>query len=348
MEIALHLGAHGCASTSFHTYLRANQAGLLRQGLACKLPDVTRSGWMGGLFRHPAQITLADEMRGRRAVGRMRLSFALAQCAGVRQLVISDPDLLGRRRENLSATALYPLASERLIRLRDAFAGHRLRIGLSIRSPEDYWTFCLAREVVQGRAAPGVDLLDRLTTQPRRWRHVIRDLKRALPEAEIVVWPFERFLARPDHQLQLLTGQSWSAWDAVDSWARRSPTPARLAAASGASAPDAAAVTKDRWMPFDAEHRRVLRAEYRRDLAWLKAGAQGFARWCDGAPQPAPAAASVPFKSKRNSGPQGPETRPDRAEVIHAATQNAALFGGRSNDIRHSRIEKGVGRAGTG
>ncbi|MDB4053291.1 hypothetical protein OAD19_01205 [Octadecabacter sp.] len=32
-------------------------------------------------------------------------------------------------------------------------------------------------------------------------------------------------------------------------------------------------------MPFDQDQRNVLRAEYRRDLAWFAAGAEGLARF---------------------------------------------------------------------
>ena len=53
----------------------------------------------------------------------------------------------------------------------------------------------------------------------------------------------------------------------------------------GETLPEAAA-RQSRWMPFDADQHAVLHAQYRRDLAWLDAGAEGLAIHLDGRTPP--------------------------------------------------------------
>lgn len=260
---------------------------------------------MRGLVRAPELITLNDERLGLRSIGRIRIELDLLERAGCRQLVISDPGFLGDAAGNVTALSLYPLLQERLMRLAPIFADRPLKVGLMIRSFEHYWTSVLAAQIEEGRAQPQPNVLDYLTTQPRHWRHVIRDIAEAFDGAEIHVMPFEAFAGRPKRVLDVLRGidPCTAGNEHVPSargtlWLGRSGDCAALnAALSLAGQPPlkeaedetgqpVQASAQARWMPFGPDHQSVLRAEYQRDLAWLQSGAQDIAVYHDGRTAP--------------------------------------------------------------
>jgi len=290
MDIYLHLGAHRCANQTFHRFLETNNEVLSERGIAVWMPKRTRNGLMRGLRRAPEKITLEDERQAARSVGRMLIELARLEKQGRRALLISDPGLLGDLGDNLQKPTLYPLLQERLMRLQPVFAGKPLRIGLSIRSFEDYWTSALARRLSQGYAAPKPDTLDLLTTQPRHWRHVVGDVAAAFPDVQLLVWAFERMAGRPDSVLETLCGPSVSDLSYSSEWVGRSRDLNqlnRLMETCGQAPLMYGSVAKGtRWMPFSADQKSVLRAEYRRDLAWLQGGAQGHARYIIGRKRP--------------------------------------------------------------
>jgi len=290
MDIYLHLGAHRCANQTFHRFLDTNNEVLNERGIAVWTPKHTRNGLMRGLRRAPEKITLDDERQAVRSVGRMRIEMARLEKQGRRALLISDPGLLGDLGDNLQKPTLYPLLQERLMRLQPVFAGRPLRIGLSIRSFEGDWASVLARRLSQGYAAPKPDTLDFLTTQPRHWRHVVGDVAASFPDAQLLVWAFERMAARPDSVLETLCGPSVSDLSYSSEWVGRSRDLNqlnRLMETCGQPPLMSGSAAKGtRWMPFSADHQSVLRAEYRRDLAWLQAGAQGHAGYTIGRKRP--------------------------------------------------------------
>lgn len=328
MMINLHLGAHRCASSTFQGYLWSNRAALAQAGLTCWTPKRTRDGLLRGMIRHPEDITLQDEMRAARSVGRIRLEFDRLARAGQSILLISDENLIGSTRHNMAVKSVYPLVYERLLRFVPVFGGHSLRIGFGIRSYEDYWASVMAYRLQRGGAKPTVDDLDLLTTQPRRWRHMIRDVASVFPQADLFVYPFERFAEHPASVLDTFCDGASAPLPADFKIRNKSPNLGelnRLLILRGESRLDGGAgADHRRWMPFDEHQRAVLRAEYRRDLSWLKAGAEGLARYVEGRKTPA--------------------TMPDRAtEETRAAPEVITLLKGQTDGIEE-RLE----RPGTG
>ncbi|WP_296419670.1 hypothetical protein [Pseudooctadecabacter sp.] len=324
MDINLHLGAHRCASSTFQGYLWRNRVALARGGLTCWTPKRTRDGLMAGMIRHPESITLQDEHRAARSVGRIRLEISRLGRAGQDRLLISEENLIGSSRRNVRMTSLYPLVSERLLRFVPAFEGHRLRIGIGVRSYEDYWASALAYILQTGGARPTVDQLDFLTTQPRRWRDVIRDIGAVFPQADVFVFPFERFADQPDAILDTFCDGAADPLPAGFTHHNKSPNLGELNTLldlRGERRLDGGARSDHRrWMPFDEDQRAVLRAEYRRDLAWLKAGAEGLARYVEGRKTPA--------------------TLPDRAqEETRVGTPTLTLMKGQTDGIE-KRLER--------
>lgn len=285
VKILLHLGAHRTATTTFQSGLERSAAGLADLGLAVWTPKRTRSGLLSGLIHRPEDVTEQIERQGHRATGVIRIELERLARSGMRQVLISEENVIGAARNNLRQERLYPLVDERLLRFRRAFDGHALRIGLSVRSYDTYWASCYAFAVARGHRLPGPGMLDRLVTQPRRWIDVIHDIARGLPGAEIMVWPFERFAGRPGDVLADLTGGLYTnrpgAWD-LDALNPGPHLPQLRRILRDRGEAEAARHLPDgdgRWMPFDSGQARALREQYREDLAWLMAGADGLARF---------------------------------------------------------------------
>ena len=288
MDINLHLGAHRTATTTLQQFLDRNTAVLRQSGVDVWTPGRTRRGLFSGLFERPEDVTLAIERRGNRSIGLILIELERARRAGCSSLLISEENMIGSTRNNLRQQQLYPLLKDRLVRLRPAVNGKLRRIGLSIRSYDTFWASCLAFGIVQGFQMPLMADLDRYTTQPRRWRHVIGDVAAAFPGVEILVWPFERFASQPDAQLSFLTGGRTSVLSLTGSRDWNNPSPRGeslrnilLQRGEGDLGHDLARALTDhtgRWMPFDDAQVMALRAQYSADLDWLRRGADGLAQ----------------------------------------------------------------------
>ncbi len=289
MDITLHLGAHRTGTTTFQAYLERNSGALAAAGVVAWTPRRTRGGLLSGLVRRPEEVTWEVERRAFRTRGRIALERARLARHGMRQLLISEENLIGSVRNNLREGAFYPSLDARLERLAPVFACERLRIGLSIRNYQSYWTSALSFAIARGHPVPGPDRISQLVGQSRRWRHIVREVARVFPGAELVVWPFERYVSQPDAQLRFITGGVSLPIRAAGSrdWRNPGPRAKELREMVACLGPGQAGrlreVTGDgRWMPFDAAQRARLDAEYRRDLDWLRGGADGIARFIDG------------------------------------------------------------------
>lgn len=285
MEICLHLGAHRTGSTSLQMFLNGNRKRFMRDGTAFWGPGRTRSGFFAGLVRDPTKITPADDRIGKRSVGRIRLALAHANESGTDRVVISEENMHGTMSHNFRKAQLYSQTLPRLRRFAPAFEGQPLRIGMAIRSYEAYWSSALAFRIKQGHDQPDHAMLDRLTTQPRRWRHLIEDIRQVFPEAEIAVWSFEAWASQLEEQTYALTG-------------RRAPHGARGSGEVNNASLSAAEIGQiiaergdmatarplqdqiGRYQPFDAAQVHKLRQDYANDIDWLEEGSDGLATYC--------------------------------------------------------------------
>jgi len=258
--------------------MRANAQPFRARGTAFWGPVRTRDGLFHGLA--PKRGGQPDPRAYRRAVGRVRLACDLLARQGVAQLIVSEENMIGACRRNLTQERLYPGLGERLARYAHVFGGRLSRVVLSIRALNEYWSSALAVSVPRGLAMPDIAALDRLVTQPRSWREVIADAACACGGAELRVAPFEVFAGRPE---ALARGMLDAA----------GPLPARAAREWHNRAPDMKALRtvladrdeagllgpgQGRWMPFDDAQAAALRETYADDLRWLHAGADGLAR----------------------------------------------------------------------
>ncbi|WP_146590837.1 hypothetical protein [Puniceibacterium confluentis] len=279
MDIILHLGAHRTGSTSFQRYMRASEDRLANLGIGFWGPGRTRNG----LF-HDVPIRPRSPQIARRAAGRVRLACHATAQRGIAVLVISDENMIGTPRNMIAARTLYPQLGERMARFHHAFGGRIRRVSLQIRSLDTYWASLLAYALPRGNPLPDGDTLRLMAQAQRSWRAVITDLACALPGVEIVVTPFERFADRPDRLLAQMSRTPFlPAAQPGEYWFNRSPD---LAALRGVLAdrgenPDRLPRLPGRWQPFTAGQTGLLRETYSDDLYWLRAGADGLARYIE-------------------------------------------------------------------
>ena len=281
MEIILHLGAHRTASTSFQGYMRANATALAGQGIGYWGPEVTRDGVLSGVV--PGAGWRGPSAQLERARGRIALRLQAAQAAGLRQMLVSDENMIGAVRRNLRDRRLYAAIGERMARFAHAFDGRVTRVALSVRGQDAWWASALAYGVARGHRLPARDDLDRLVTVNRHWRGVIADLACALPGVEVLVLPHEIYAGLPEEKLRVMTGLKNPPRRAARDWSNRGSGLIALRRAVAARGGDATRLPEGegRWQPFDPDQIQALQAAYADDLCWLRAGADGLARLCE-------------------------------------------------------------------
>lgn len=283
MDITLHLGAHRTATANFQNYMARNADTLSARGVAFWGPERTRTGLFTGLTGAPRALSPRRVSGADRGTGLIRLESARLEAAGVHQLIISDQDLIGSVSDNLRKEELYPDVAARLSRFRAGLAARCTRIVLLIRNYDSYWASAASLGIACGFALPDTDTLDRLTTQPRRWRAVIQDIAVVFPAADLLVLPFARFAGLPDSLCGVMTeGHIDAPVSQHKDWPHRGRNPERIIEALRARGIDPSTVDiplKDGvWTPFDVDQTEMLRAVFAEDLAWLRSGADGLAR----------------------------------------------------------------------
>lgn len=288
MEVILHIGMHRTGTTSFQALLRQNKAVLAARAMTVWGPDRTRNGLFTGLIHNPEELTPDMIRRGDRAAGLIRIEMERSARSGQTRLLVSEENIAGSIRSNLRSSRLYPQIDGRLERIAGAFAGRVTRVGMAIRSYDGLWSSALAYGLMHGMPLPDQDRLDRLVTQPRRWRDLVRSVHSAFSGAEVLVWPFERFGTRADAPLAILAGADMVQGFGEGQWMNPSPRGAdlrRILVERGQGDRARDLVPDDgRWTPFDADHVAALRAEYSEDLVWLRNGADGIATFIETLP----------------------------------------------------------------
>lgn len=273
MDVILHVGAHRCATTTFQSYMRRNAAVLTARRIGFWGPLRTRGGLFDGAVARPGLPRGAAPQAARR----VRRHLVRSAAAGLAALVVSDENMLGFLRDNRDRAALYRAAGDRVAQFAALFDGRLARVALNVRSQDAYWASALGYVAARGHGLPPDTLAGRLAAGAEGWRNVVADIAAAVPGADIVVLPFERFAGRPELQLAALTGQTGPMTHARD-WLNATPRLDRLRAGLGRGAAARLPAGNGRWSPFTPEQAAALRAAYAGDLAWLAAGADGLAR----------------------------------------------------------------------
>lgn len=277
MDIILHLGAHRTATTSFQHYLRKNAGHLRARGIGCWGPREVRGGLLNGVIPQPGLVSSQRQLD--RARGRVALRIEGEARTGLRQLVISEENLIGAPRRNLREMRLYPDAGQRMARYATVFAGRLARVVLCIRAQDSYWTSVLAYGVARGARVPDAVELAQIAAGARSWRDVIQDIACALPDVPLTVMTHESLASRPEARLALMTGAADLPLRHAREWLNAAPDAAALRAilAERGGDPDRIGTETGRWQPFDRAQRAAMTETYADDLFWLHGGADGLA-----------------------------------------------------------------------
>ncbi|MFP7571602.1 hypothetical protein [Marivita sp. S2033] len=273
MDVILHLGAHRTGATSFQRYMAQARA----EGVAFWGPPQTRGGMLDGVHDYGASAkTLA------RLQGRLALRMAQTKARGAEVLVISDAALIGPVPGVRGAPSLYPQIGTRMARIDAAFGGRIGSVALQIRALDGFWASVMALSLARGALVPTPEYFARIAQDTRSWRDVIVELSCAMPDVAVVVTSFEQFAQRPDLVASHLAHRAMPCMPSGGIWANRSLALPQLRAALACTDPSQLRhlpEAEGRWQPFSSAQRQTLRALYAADLAWLRGGADGLARY---------------------------------------------------------------------
>lgn len=278
MDVILHIGAHRTATTALQSHMANHRDELADAGVVYWGPKVAR----GGLFRGAiGGIDQIMSWQQRRFNGRCAMRAEAVRLTGASHLIVSDENMLGSLRGTLEDTVLYQGAGRRISAHAGGFSHHRLTVGLCVRSYVEWWTSAIAFRLSRGGPLPRADLRENLVTQPRRWRHIVEEIARVLPDATVTVWTYEALGDKPHRVLEDLCGVA-----TLPSRAKRknaSPPPAQLRdlMLSCGIDPHQFNWPDGQFMPFTDHEVEALNAQYDEDLAWLANGAGGFADFID-------------------------------------------------------------------
>ncbi|MFO1337048.1 MAG: hypothetical protein U1F53_02240 [Burkholderiaceae bacterium] len=187
MHIDLHLGVHKTATTH-----------LQRHWLACsQLPGATAV--CPPLAEVRTQLTpvcsaptVKSKTQGEDA---RRLSAArawvLRLAAAGRPLLLSDENLVGSCERLFATQALYTSVLQRLQRLAPVLEGRTLRVWLSVREYGAFLRSAYCETLRHGPYRPFREAYSGFDLAGRGWEHVVRDIRQALPQAELCCWRYE-------------------------------------------------------------------------------------------------------------------------------------------------------------
>lgn len=277
MTFHLHVGAHKTASTHLQATLQKNRAVLAEAGIAWHRPDDVRA------------LVKTDQGASARmgalpSLRRFRAMQRLAQLdANADRIVASDENSFGRCAEIFRSRALYPTAYDRM-RLWRKLSSHRsATVYLAIRDYSRFFSGAYI-QAIRNAAFFEPSKADRtaLVDAARGWLDVVADVRRALPNARIIVWRYEDYEAVRDDLILRLTGHALAP---VRRRPMATPSAAAFAVAAAArkpgevlsvqgltSATQAHPVTTDnpRFSLWAADEAQRLSARYREDVERLR------------------------------------------------------------------------------
>lgn len=187
MHIDLHLGVHKTATTH-----------LQRHWLACsQAPGATAT--CPPLAEVRAQLTPVCSAPTARSKAQgddaRRLAAARAWvrqlAAAGRPLLLSDENLIGSCERLFAAQALYTSVLPRLQRLAPVLEGLPVRLWLSVREYGAFLRSAYCETLRHGPYRPFRQAYGSFDFASRGWEHVVRDVRQALPQAQLSCWRYE-------------------------------------------------------------------------------------------------------------------------------------------------------------
>lgn len=204
-KIRLHLGPHKTATTYLQHVLDALRPEMAAAGQFYLFMEETRASLTG-------KINCAERARnaGFRGMYAQRRALAELRRIGDRfqgisyDLLLSDENLLGEPGDSL-AGRLYPSASARLSRLRDALPGQVGEVFFCVRDYAPFLASLHAEAIRWGTDVKPAALIAAYARPQRHWSELIARIQEAFPAAQLHIWPFEEFTALRSRVLTMIT-----------------------------------------------------------------------------------------------------------------------------------------------
>lgn len=209
MDLTVHIGAHRTGSTLVAQAITASVEADPACGVAVWHPRYLRS--IGGWQAVPRSVT-ATGAPASRAAGRVlaTLSDRLAEDAaaldaqGVRHLVISEENLVGTMRTNMTQSAFYPDVASRLRAYASVLPMVPARVALGVRDYGAVWSSAFHYIPQSGNEAPSRQAArTALLDHDRGWPDVIESIYDVWPDTEVYVWQQEDL---EDHAAMICAG----------------------------------------------------------------------------------------------------------------------------------------------
>ncbi|MDF1854773.1 hypothetical protein [Pseudooceanicola sp.] len=176
MEIVLHAGAHCTDEDRLMKCLLKNKHLFLPQGIAVPGPSRYRR-----LLRDAVQALA----KGPPAVNaRDILLDQIVEQDGAQRVLLSSENFFCVPKLAVSEGMFYPRAEVRIAEFEQLFAGDQLTLCLGIRNPASFLPALFA----QSPQEEFLSFLDGTDPTQLRWSELIRRLRAAHPDVEIVVW----------------------------------------------------------------------------------------------------------------------------------------------------------------
>ncbi|NNU81325.1 hypothetical protein HMH01_12840 [Halovulum dunhuangense] len=294
MEVRLHIGAHRTGTTRLQQALRRRASWLRdKRGLGVYWPEQVRPERNLGFNLKASLPAPLGRLVRSAAVDRVAALRAEAEAQGKRRMVVSEENWAGLIDQMIATGAIYPAIRRRIGALAPVFRGDRVTLLFSVREYSSFYASLYCHRTRTRPLPPFERGKQRYLALPRRWPAVLADLGRAMPDAEILVWPFETLRGNGGAALCAILGQD-NIVGLNEALKPALPSPSAAAVArlnAMVSGPDLQreariAVVKaladgPRFDPWTAEERVALQAAYEADLAELSAAPPGNVRLID-------------------------------------------------------------------
>ena len=211
-RIKLHIGAHRTGTTSLQSALHSQRPGLSQRGVGYWGPNAMRSQRFPGVFRWLGTAPFSRKEKQRidiivnNNITLLEQRLKHQSDLGHKQLILSEENILGSIKINFEHSLLYPDSLHRLALFARIFGPYISRISLTIRSYDEYWRSAIAFLLAQGGTLPTPRKLQSLADQPLRWLDVLKNVRTAFPDAEILVMPFENWINACEPHIDAIFG----------------------------------------------------------------------------------------------------------------------------------------------
>ncbi len=271
--IKLHIGAHRTGTTSLQAALHGQRDALSLNGIGYWGPHAMRRKRFPQVFQafektpqSADELAVIDDIV---ATNTKLLADRINYQAqiGHEQMLVSEENILGNMKINLTTAALYPDLQERLAMFSRIFGPYCARVSLTIRPYHEYWRSLIAFLLENNAPLPTADKLESLCLQPLRWRNVIESICTAFPTAQIRVMEFEPWVGQHEAHIDAIVGAPLCLNKRFVEQKNASKDRADLLLAATDSGPETG-----RYQPFSHRQINKMSADYAEDMAWLQHG----------------------------------------------------------------------------